>query len=346
MNDDLLNIEKLSAFLARQPGWETALPVRNVARVGLGQSNLTFRVELSDRTVILRRPPPGPLPPKAHDVLREYRVLQALHPSAVPVPQPLLASEDNDILGAPFYIMEALPGDAIRYELPPDILARPDFLQSIGYQLVETLASLHMTPPASVGLEDLGNAQGYITRQLATFSKQLKLNHTRSVENLEKTTVWLYANLPPEPARPTIVHGDYKLDNVLFSLQPEPRLLGVVDWELATLGDPFADLGWVLAFWCEDGSPPPALSVVSRLTEQPGFPRRADLAVHYSNVTRQELPDLTFYNIFAHWKLAIVLEGHWARYVRGTAGDFDFGYLETAGPLYHEFIHNLTVDLR
>jgi aminoglycoside phosphotransferase (APT) family kinase protein len=142
------------------------------------------------------------------------------------------------------------------------------------------------------------------------------------------------------------VHGDYKLDNVLFSLQPEPRLLGVVDWELATLGDPFADLGWVLAFWCEDGSPPPALSVVSRLTEQPGFPRRADLAVHYSNVTRQELPDLTFYNIFAHWKLAIVLEGHWARYVRGTAGDFDFGYLETAGPLYHEFIHNLTVDLR
>jgi aminoglycoside phosphotransferase (APT) family kinase protein len=339
--ESVVDIERLSRYLSRLPDWRDALPITAVEPVGKGQSNPTFRVRLANGSVILRRPPPGPLPPKAHDVLREYRVLSGLVRSPVPVPRSLLACDDPSVLGAPFFLMEDLPGDAIRFQFPPALAADPDAPLSMSRQLVETLANLRTTDPVEVGLADLGRPTGYIARQLNTWNRQLDYARTRPVSDIDWTSEWLRQHLPPDVERPSIVHGDYKLDNAIFTLQPPPQLLGIVDWEMATLGDPLADLGWLLALWCQDGTPPPEVTILTRVTELPGFPRRAELAEWYAQRVGRELPDLRFYVVFALWKFYIVLEGHWARHVRGTAGGFDYTYLETASPILAAYIRSV-----
>ena len=331
--DDLVDAPSLARYLATVPDLRDGLPIRAIERVGGGQSNVTCRVLLADRTVILRRPPPGPLPPSAHDVLREYRVIRALAESSVPVPRTIAACDDPAVIGAPFFLMDALPGDAIRFELPPALADAPlDARRSIGEQVADALAALHTTDPAAVGLADFGRPSGYVARQLRRWKGQLDYARVRPVDDLDRAGEWLERNLPPDTERPSIVHGDYRLDNTIFSPEPPPRLLGVVDWELATLGDPLADLGWLLAFWREAGDPPPDLPILTRVMELPGFPTRAELARRYADRVRRTLPDLKFYVVFALWRMAVLLEGHWARHVRGTAGGFNFGYLETAGP--------------
>jgi aminoglycoside phosphotransferase (APT) family kinase protein len=326
----------LTGFLQSVPELADALPIRAIERISGGQSNVTCRVRLADRTVILRRPPPGPLPPRAHDVLREYRVLSALAKAGtVPIPCPIAACDDPAIIGAPFILMEALDGDAIRFELPPALAAAPQTARyAIGMQVVEALATIHQVEPAAVGLGDFGPPSGYVPRQIRRWRGQLDHARVRPVPDLDWAADWLERFQPPEPKIIRLVHGDYRLDNVIFSLTPPPRLLGVVDWELATLGDPLADLGWLLAFWREQSDPPPHLPILSSVMEQPGFPNRAELAVRYSELSGRPLPDLTFYLVFAMWRMAVLLEGHWARHVRGTAAGFDFAYLETIGPAF------------
>jgi aminoglycoside phosphotransferase (APT) family kinase protein len=333
---NLVDATALAEFLAGQPELRDWLPLREVERIGQGQSNVTCRVVLAGGTVVLRRPPPGPLPPSAHDVLREYRVLRGLASGGtVPVPRPLAACDDPSVLGAPFFIMEALVGDAIRFELPAGLAAAPsEARRSIGQQVVDALAALHLTDPAAVGLADLGRPSGYVTRQLRRWRGQLDYARVRPVPDLDWAADWLEQHLPPEVERPSIIHGDYRLDNVIFTLEPPPRLLGVVDWELSTLGDALADLGWLLAFWREASDPPSELKIMPRVMELPGFPTRAELAQRYAAQTGWDLPDLRFYVVFALWRMAVLLEGHWARHVRGSAGSFDFSYLETAGPAF------------
>lgn len=349
-SDSILDLPRLEAFLAGVPNLEPLLPVRRVERVGHGQSNVTLRLVLNgERAVILRRPPPGPLPPSAHDVLREHRVMQALQLSHVPVPRMLANCDNSAVIGAPFFVMESLDGDAIRFTLPTSLAdaARQTWRRSIGEQLVDALAALHTTDPASVGLADLGRPSGYLARQLKRWKGQLEFARVRPVDDLDWVTGWLEADVPAEEeaSRGRIVHGDYKLDNVIFSHARPPRLLGVVDWEMATLGDPLADLGWLLAFWRQAGDAPPELKIIPRVTETSGFPTRRELAERYAAKTRQSLPEhLRFYVVLAMWKMAVVLEGHWARHVRGTAAGFDFGYLETAGPAFWKRTRDMTTD--
>lgn len=339
--------DALAGFLAGVPGLRESLPVRSVERIGGGQSNITCRVRLADRTVIVRRPPPGPLPPRAHDVLREYRVLRALaRAGTVPVPCPLTVCDDRSVLGVPFFVMEALDGDAIRFELPPALAAAPPAARhAIGVQVVDALAALHTVDPAAVGLGDLGPPAGYVPRQIRRWRGQLDHARVRPVPDLDWAADWLEQHQPPEPERVSIVHGDYRLDNTIFTLAPPPRLLGVVDWELATLGDPLADLGWLLAFWREPGDDPPDLPILARVMEQPGFPTRAELAARYAERTGRPggltPADLTYYVVFAMWRMAVLLEGHWARHVRGTAAGFDFAYLQTAGPAFAACLRRL-----
>jgi aminoglycoside phosphotransferase (APT) family kinase protein len=335
--EDLVPATQLTAFLETVPELRASLPVQSVQRIRGGQSNVTCRVTLSDRAVIVRRPPPGPLPPRAHDVLREHRILSALAPGgSVAVPRPLAVCDDPSVIGAPFFVMEALAGDAIRFALPPGLASAPlETRHSIGIQVVDTLAALHTVEPAAVGLGDLGPPSGYVPRQIKRWRGQLDHARVRSVDDLEWAADWLDAHQPSEPATVRIVHGDYRLDNVIFTQMPPARLLGVVDWELATLGDPLADLGWLLAFWYEPTDPTPELKqIMPSVTMQPGFPTRAELVTRYAAQTGQRLPDLTFYVVFAMWRMAVLLEGHWARHTRGTAAGFDFAYLETAGPAF------------
>jgi aminoglycoside phosphotransferase (APT) family kinase protein len=293
--ETVVDIDRLTDYLAGLPAWRDALPIGGVEQVGKGQSNPTFRVRLANGSAILRRPPPGPLPPKAHDVLREFRVLSGLWDSPVPVPRALLACDDPSALGAPFYLMEDLPGDAIRFQLPPALAAVSDAPRSIAWQLVDALAVLHTTDPAAVGLAELGKPTDYLERQLRTWKRQLDYARTRPLPDVDWTSEWLERHVPPDVARPSIVHGDYKLDNAIITLEPPPKLLGIVDWEMATLGDPLADLGMMLALWCQDGTPPREVTILARVTELPGFPRRADLAERYAERVGRELPDLRFY---------------------------------------------------
>ncbi len=335
-HEPLVDPDRLSAYLSSQPALRDLLPLRSVERIGRGQSNVTCRVTLEGGTVVVRRPPHGSLPPGAHDVLREARVLAALAGSGVPTPRLLAACGDEGVIGVPFYVMEDLPGDAIRFELPPALATAPLAQRSsIGEQTVDALALLHTTDQESIGLGDLGRPRGYLARQLKRWAGQLDYARVRPAADLDWTLAWLEGQLPPETDRPTIVHGDYKLDNLLFTLAPPPRLLAIVDWETATLGDPLADLGWLLAFWRQAGDPTPEIPITPRVTELPGFSRRVELAHRYAEHVGQPLPDLRFYVVFALWKMAVLLEGHWARHLRGTAGASDFGYLELAGPAFH-----------
>jgi aminoglycoside phosphotransferase (APT) family kinase protein len=342
--DELVNPVALTAFIAASPELASSLPVRGVERIGRGQSNLTFRVSLSDREVILRRPPPGPLPPKAHDVLREYRVMRALAGSNIPVPRTLGASDAPSVLGPPFFLTEALPGDALRYVLPVALKDEPDAPLWIADQVVDALAALHTVDPASVELDTLSRPTGYIARQVKLWKGQLDYARVRPVPDLDWVSSWLESHLPPEVERSRVVHGDYKLDNAIFSLGYPPRLLGVVDWEMAALGDPLADLGWLLAFWCENGAPPRELTILPRLTEEPAFPRRQYLVDRYAEKSCRDLHDLRFYVVFSLWKMAVLLEAHWARHVRGTAQAFDFGYLERGGPIYATYIRQVASE--
>lgn len=335
-NSSVLPLASLARYLAEQGLTASPDGLVGARRVGEGQSNLTFILTLGDGgEVILRRPPPGPLPPSAHDVLRELRVIRGLSGSAVPVPRPLLGCEDPTVIGAPFYVMERVAGDALRAELPPAFdAARLDERRGFGERAIDALAALHTLEPSAVGLSDLGRPSGYLARQLKRWRGQLEFARTRPVEDLDQVADWLDRYLPPSENVARLVHGDYKLDNLLFAPTPPVRLLAVVDWELATLGDPLADLGWLLAFWRQADDPPPELKIIPRLTELPGFSTRAALAERYAEQARVRLPDLTFYVVFALWKMAVLLEGHWARHVRGDAPEFDFGYLELGGPSF------------
>ena len=318
----MIDPARLGAFLDSD-----TLP--RLQRIGLGQSNLTFLVEVDGRRMVLRRPPEGPLPPRAHDVLREHRLISALAASAVPVPRPLAVCHDPEVLGAPFYLMEAVDGDAIRFELPASLIGQE---RTIGPQTVDALAQLHAVDPAAVGLADLGRPNGYLARQLRRWPAQLEDARVRATDDLDWATAWLAAHRPSHEGRSAIVHGDYKLDNVLFSHAPPARLLAIVDWEMATLGDPLADLGWLLAFWREPGEEPLGIPILPRVTERGGFSTRADLIARYAGQVGHSVPDLGFYVVLALWKLSMLLEGHWARHIRGTAGHFDFDYLEEGGP--------------
>lgn len=344
ISEALIDKRNLQHCLAGVPCLRDALPIQSIERIGQGQSNLTFRVRLAEGTVILRRPPAGPLPPRAHDVLREHRVMSALAQGPTPVPRVLHGCADASVIGAPFFLMEDLPGDAIRFALPPALAGTDGAARSIAEQTVDALAALHTTDPWTVGLADLSKPSGYVSRQLALWRGQLDYARVRPVPDLDWTSDWLGNHLPEEVEAPSIVHGDYKLDNVIFGLEPPARLLGVVDWEMAALGDPLADLGWLLAFWCEDATPPPELTLLPRVTERPEFPRRIELARWYEQRTGRPLPDLSYYVVFALWKMAVLLEAHWARHVKGTAGPFNFGYLEEGGPVLAAYIRRTAAD--
>ena len=235
--------------------------------------------------------------------------------------------------------MERVRGDELRFDLPPGFAtAPPTARRGFGESAVDALAALHTLDPAAIGLGDLGRPSGYLERQLRRWRGQLDFARTRPMDALDRVADWLAEHLPTGQDEGRIVHGDYKLDNLLFGPRPPVRLLAVVDWELATLGDPLADLGWLLAFWRDAGDPPPELKIIPRLTELPGFPTRAELTAHYAERTHRQLPDLTFYVVFAMWKMAVLLEGHWARRVRGTADQFDYDYLEAGNPAFAERI--------
>ncbi len=319
--EPLLVLEPLEAFLAA--AGLGAGPIEATV-IGGGHSNVTYLLARGEERLVLRRPPRGPLPPSAHDVLREARLLSALHPLGFRAPEVLATCEEVGVIGAPFYVMPFVEGQVLTEALP-DALAGEGGPRRIAEELVDCLVELHEIDFAAAGLADFGRADGYLDRQLRRFGGLLELNATRPLPDLEHVAEWLGANLPDSPAA-TLVHGDYRLGNVMYAAA-EPRLLAVLDWEMATIGDPLADLGYMTAMWAQTGDPFNAVGDLSSVTRHPGFPDRDFLAERYSEATGLAVDHLPWYQVLAIWKAAIFLEGSYRRFQDGTTTDAYFARL-------------------
>lgn len=316
----------LTAFMDAELGDPGTGPVQ-VTKIGQGRSNLTFRVERGGTAWVLRRPPMGELPETAHDMMREFRVLSALHGTQVRVPRPAAACPDPTVIGVPFYLMEEVRGVVIR-ESEPDSYTEED-RHRVGLETIDALAELHTADFAAAGLGDLGKADGYTARQVERWSRQWGFMKTRELDDIEVVRAWLEEHCPAAYPH-AIVHGDYKLDNVVFSADPPARLLAILDWEMATLGDPLADVGYLMNFWPEPGDP--TIYGLPQPTQKPGFPTKAELLARYEERTGYAMTDLAFYRTLALWKLAILLEGLYKRFKAGKADSDWFAVLEQVVP--------------
>lgn len=327
----LVDEERLREYLARRiPARDAKDEPLRIERVHGGHSNETFFIGRGSEEWVLRRPPRGPLLPTAHDVLREYRVLKALNTTNVPTPRVILACDDVSIIGAPFYLMERLFGLVIRGELPSfagDAAGRV----ALSRSLIDALAALHTVDWQAVGLGDFGKPEGYLERQVRRWSGQLEKSRQRPLPDLDAVTAWLTAHMPVSgPA--TIVHGDFRIDNAMYA-KDRPEVIALLDWEMATIGDPLADVGYLLSFWREPADPEPEFASDSwRVMEQPGFPSRAEIASYYAQRTGRSIGDMAFYEALAIWKLAILLEGSYQRHRSGTTDDPFFAQLEYGVP--------------
>jgi aminoglycoside phosphotransferase (APT) family kinase protein len=326
----LVDEQALASYLAANlPGDGDLVVERHQA----GHSNETFFISRGADEYVLRRPPLGAFLPSAHDVAREYKVLTALHDTPVRIPRTVLLCEDESVIGAPFYLMERKHGVVIRDALPDEVDEK--MRAGIGDELVDSLVELHAVDWAACGLESFGRPSGYLERQLRRWTGQMELTlpFTRPMPDLEELGRWLADHLPESPAT-TLVHGDYKVDNVMFSFSDgEARLISILDWEMSTLGDPLADLGWMTSFWRETGDAADDLfAETGRVTELPGFKSRADLIERYASVTGRDVSRLDWYVVLAIWKLAILLEGSYARHLAGMTDDPFFARMEQGVP--------------
>jgi aminoglycoside phosphotransferase (APT) family kinase protein len=293
------------------PG-ETGGPLHGRLIAG-GRSNLTYEVSDGTRHWVVRRPPLGHVLATAHDMGREYRVITALRDTGVPVPLTYALCTDADVLGAPFYVMSRVDGIAYRTADQMSALG-PTRTRAIADQMIATLARLHAVVPAEVGLADFGRPEGFLARQVRRWKKQFDASRSRPIAGIDELHALLAAN-PPDGTPPAIVHGDYRLDNTLVG--PDDEVAAVVDWEMATLGDPLTDVGLLIVYQRMDrlGEGPMASSA-------PGYPTVAEVLDRYAECSGRDVSDLGFYIALASFKSAVILEGIHFRYVHGqTVGD-------------------------
>ena len=309
----LLVVEPLRAWLDRAALGSGSL---TATRIGEGQSNVTYLVERGDGArFVLRRPPRPPLPPSAHDMLREATVQRSLRGAGARVPEILAVCEDESVLGVRFYVMAFVPGDVVTTSVPPP-LDDPEGRTAIAAELIDALAEIHAVDFVAAGLESFGRATGYLERQVRRFAGLWEVNATRDLPQVGELATWLEANRP-ESGPATVVHGDYRLGNVVFSAGAPARLAAVLDWELATIGDPLADVGYLVSTWA--GSPL-ALTPVTALA---GFPGRDELAGLYEEHSGRSMRRLGWYEALALWKSAVFCEAIYGRHLRGERGDDD-----------------------
>ncbi|HEV7625962.1 MAG TPA: phosphotransferase family protein [Streptomyces sp.] len=330
-----LDLGRLAGHLDRERPGLVSGPLRAEVIQG-GRSNLTYTVTDGTSRWVLRRPPLGHVLATAHDMSREYRVITALHGTDVPVPETVLLCEDQDVIGAPFYVMEQVEGTPYR---TADELAAlgPQRTRALVLALPDTLVALHSVDPGSVGLDDFGRPDGFLERQLRRWGKQLEASRSRELKGIDELHESLARQRPDSP-QPTVVHGDFRLDNVLAS--EDDQIAAVLDWEMSTLGDPLTDLG-LLVMYSEHLNFPDA--PISTTAEAPGHPQPAELIERYAAASGRDVSRINWYTAFAWFKLAVILEGIHYRYTLGQTVGPGF---DRIGDLVPVFIDNGLTTLR
>ena len=322
--ESLLHPTRLGPVLAAataDEGWRTF----EAQLIAGGKSNLTFELRSAAGDLILRRPPVGKLLPSAHDMAREARVQRALATTRVPVASIVFVESSAQTLETPFYVMEKVNGHVIRDAMPPGYAETPEDRRKIAHALVDTLVELHGIEPASVGLEDFGRPEGFLARQVRRWKGQSEATRSRDVPELDALAAALEANLPASPP-PAIVHGDFRLDNCLMDSADPGRVAAVLDWELSTIGDPLADLGLLLFYWAQQGEP--AIPLVPNITSSDGFPPRSYLLARYAQRTGIDVSTVPFYEAFARFKFAVIIQGVTKRSALGMMAGQDFGNVD------------------
>jgi aminoglycoside phosphotransferase (APT) family kinase protein len=299
-----------------------------------GKSNETLFLDWGDYDLVLRRPPAGATAESAHDVHREYRILDALQETDIPVPQTVASCDDHSVIGADFYLMERCQGAVLRDE--PERFATPQYRRALSERFIETIAAIHTVDTAAVGLDDLGHPDGYTERQVDRWTSQLewafeRTETERSIPLLWDVADWLAANVPDKYDH-TLVHGDYKPDNVMFGPETPPELTAVFDWELCTRGDPAMDLGWLLVYWPDEGDPEYGSSALPQFLTRDGYPTRRELVERYETATEREFEQQRFYRTFGVFKMASACEMMYRRYLEGNADDESYSKMKNRVP--------------
>ncbi|MCU6481251.1 phosphotransferase family protein [Arthrobacter sp. A2-55] len=287
-------------------------------RIGGGQSNVSFRIKRKGADVVLRRGPRPPLPPSTHDMVREARIQHVLAPLGVPVPKILAVCADPNVLGVPFYVMKFLDGVVVTDSIPAHLDA-PAQRRATGEAAADMLVRLHSVDISHGAVADIGRPDGYLQRQVRRFAGLWELGATRPLPRVGELAEWLEANRP-DTQRTALIHGDYRIGNLMFAKSGPARIQAVLDWEMATLGDPLADLGYLTATYAQAGSPGTFMELTS-VTAQPGYPTRDELALRYNQHFGLDLSALPWYQVLALWKAAIFSEAIYTRWLRGERDD-------------------------
>ena len=316
-----LDLGKLEPFLRQRfPDDTGSLQVRQFPS---GHSNLTYSLHLGAREAVLRRPPFGSKVKSAHDMGREFRVLSQLHSVYSPAPKVLFYCDDDSILGAPFYVMEPIHGIILRKDPPPGLELNPEKTRRLSESFIENLIRLHNVDYAAVGLSDLGKPQGYLERQVRGWTERYYGSKTHDYLEVEKIAAWMRERIP-STRDVSLIHNDYKYDNIVLDAAEPTKIVGVLDWEMCTIGDSLADLGTTLAYWIDTTDPEEMQQLRGGPTAHPGSFTRSEVVHFYSQKTGRDVSDIAFYVVLARFKLAVIVQQIYYRYSQGLTTDGRF----------------------
>lgn len=315
-----LPLAALQDFLSKNLPNSSTADHFQVRQFPKGFSNLTYLIEWGSKEYILRRPPFGANIKTAHDMGREFRMLSRLKPIFPKVPEPLLYCGDESVIGAPFYVMERVTGVILRAGLPPSAYPPAPIMQAIAKNFIQNLAQLHTLDIHAGGLDDLGKPEGYAQRQVQGWIKRYEAAQTHDIPDMNLTSDWLIHNIP-DSGQPALIHNDYKYDNFILDPQDLTQIKAVLDWEMATIGDPLMDLGTSLAYWVTAEDPDFMKGLHLNISHLPGNPNRTTLAEWYFEATRQTPVNLIFYYVFGLFKIAVIIQQIFYRYEKGYTRD-------------------------
>ena len=341
-----LPIEALVDYLSSHLSELSGPPV--VEQFPAGFSNLTYLLRFADRELVLRRPPIGAKIKTAHDMSREYRILSHLYPVYKKVPRPLLFCEDESVLGAPFYVMERVKGIILRAKPPAEIDLSPGVMRTLSETFIENLAEIHEIDYEAAGLAELGSPQGYVKRQIEGWTKRYYNARTDDVPAIERLADWLQQNLPADSVKAALIHNDYKYDNLVLAPDDPGRVVAVLDWEMATIGDPLMDFGTSLGYWVDAQDPEEWQRYGFGLTARPGSLTRSELLEHYSRRTGRTISEPMFYFAYGLLKIAVIVQQIYFRYQKGLTRDPRFaqlgGLVRACGELAQRAIERRRID--